>query len=89
MAAVKAGFMVRTYADSETREARAGTTTRRDWALASGAQVISTDFLLPDGRIGRYQVRLADGHTAQCNVQLAPRRCFGLDVESPDGVKPH
>ena len=89
MEAVKAGFMVRTYADSDTREARAGTTIRRDWALASGAQVISTDFLLPDGRIGRYQVRLAEGHTAQCNVQLAPRRCFGLDVESPDGVKPH
>ena len=89
MDAVKSGFMVRTYADSDTREARAGLTIRRDWALASGAQVISTDFLLPDGRIGRYQVRLADGRVAQCNVLLAPARCFGLDVEKPEVAKSH
>ncbi len=85
---VKAGLMVHTYADSETREARAGNTARRDWAFAAGAQVISTDFLMPDARIGNYNVRVPDGHVAQCNVQLLPARCAGWDVETGKPVAP-
>ncbi|MAM81336.1 MAG: hypothetical protein CMP89_11330 [Gammaproteobacteria bacterium] len=41
---VLSGFMVRTRADANTIEARQDDTTRRDKALASGAQVISTDY---------------------------------------------
>jgi hypothetical protein len=48
---VKAGFMVHTFADADTKEARSGSTLRRDWAIASGAQLISTEFLVPDIRI--------------------------------------
>ena len=81
-AAVKAGFMVHTYADADTKEARANSVARRDKALATGAQVISTDFILLDPRIGKYQVRLPKGHSGQCDVLLVPERCSGLDVES-------
>jgi len=54
---VRAGFMVRTRADSDTREARSNDTRRRDKALASGAQFISTDFPEPNKEISSYSVR--------------------------------
>ena len=54
---VRAGFMVRTRADSDTREARTNDTRRRDKALASGAQFISTDFPEPKQDISSYSVR--------------------------------
>ncbi len=48
---VKDGYMVRTRADADTYEARyPGNTARRDAAFSSGAQVISTDYYLPDPR---------------------------------------
>jgi hypothetical protein len=78
---VRAGLMVITRADSETTEAREGDTLRRDWALASGAQIISTDFIRADRSLGTYQVRLSSGHRAQCNVQIAPEQCAGFGVE--------
>ena len=79
---VKAGLMVHTFADADTREARKNDTLRRDWAFASGAQVISTDFFMPDKRIGKYDVRVPGGRVAQCDVQISPQRCGGWDVES-------
>jgi hypothetical protein len=79
---IKAGFVVHTFADADTKEAWANSTLRRDWAFASGAQIISTDFLVPDKRIGKYGVRVPGNHVAQCDVQLAPQRCMGRDVEA-------
>lgn len=55
---VAAGFMVRTRADAGTVEARAGDGSRRDTAIASGAQLVSTDFPEPDPRFGDYHVSL-------------------------------
>lgn len=55
---VRDGFLVRTRADSGTKEARENTSSRRDRAIASGAQLISTDFLKPDWRWSPYCVRL-------------------------------
>ncbi|HVU32695.1 MAG TPA: Ca2+-dependent phosphoinositide-specific phospholipase C, partial [Opitutaceae bacterium] len=70
---VRAGFIVRTRADAELREARARTTTRRDCALASGAQCVSTDFPVPDRRYSDYEVRLPGGASARLNpVNTAP-----------------
>lgn len=45
--AVAAGFIVRTRADAGTFEARRNDTRRRDAALASGAQFVSTDYIWP------------------------------------------
>lgn len=41
---VRKGYLVRTRADIDTGEARSNDTRRRDAALASGAQIISTDY---------------------------------------------
>ncbi len=57
-AAVKAGLIVRTRADADTREARANDTTRQTAAFASGAQYVSTDYMAPDTRFGPYVAKL-------------------------------
>ena len=45
--AVQAGYIVRARADSDTVEARAGYTVRRDAMFASRAHVVASDFVLP------------------------------------------
>jgi hypothetical protein len=70
-AAVKAGFMVVTRADDETMEARGNDTSRRAAAFASGAQIVLTDFLAPDRKIGPYQVSIADSRHARCDAANA------------------
>jgi hypothetical protein len=67
-AEVRAGYLVRTRADTDTQQARSGDTTMRDAALASGAQWVSTDY--PDPSLSQrfgtgYAVRLPDG-AARC-----------------------
>ncbi|GGE94547.1 phosphatidylinositol-specific phospholipase C1-like protein [Sphingomonas prati] len=71
--AVAAGFIVRTRADANTREARANDTKPRDAALAGGAQYVSTDYLWPDARLsGGYHVALPGGIVARCNPVRRP-----------------
>lgn len=65
---VEAGYLVRTRADSETREARRGDTARFAAACRSGAQVISTDYPRADKRLGTgYRVILSGGRYARRN----------------------
>ena len=77
---VKAGFMVRTRADADMVEARKNDTSRRDKALASGAQFVSTDF--PEARkdISDYVVRLPGGEVARVNPVSGPKG-FAGEVE--------
>ena len=71
---VKAGYLVRSRADADTREARANDTRRRDQAFASGAQAISTDYYLPATHFGNdYQVAIAGG--IRCNPVLTHDTC--------------
>ncbi len=80
--AVAAGFIVRTRADAETIEARANDTRRRDAALASGAQYISTDYMWPEPRWHTdYQVRLPGNAVAICNAARGTGRCGGQVIE--------
>ncbi|WP_373495916.1 phosphatidylinositol-specific phospholipase C1-like protein [Aquiflexum sp.] len=44
---VRNGYIIRTRADSDTKEARTGDYTKFEKAKTSGAQVISTDYYLP------------------------------------------
>ncbi|MCH6234493.1 phosphatidylinositol-specific phospholipase C1-like protein [Cognataquiflexum rubidum] len=44
---VTKGYIIRTRADSDTKEARTGDYTKFEKAKASGAQVISTDYYMP------------------------------------------
>lgn len=85
-AAVAAGFVVRTRADADTREARGGETTRRSAALASGAQYVSTDYLWADPRFPTYQARLTGGAAAACNPVRGASRCDDLAVEMVEGA---
>jgi hypothetical protein len=82
---VKMGLIVRTFADANTKEARANNTLRRDKAFDSGAQIVSTDFIVADKQIGKYQVRVPHGSIGQCDVQLTPQRCLNWDVEAGHG----
>lgn len=73
---VRAGFIVRTRADADTREARTGSVERRDAAFASGAQLVSTDYYLPAQHLGSdYRVAMPGGGIARCNP-LQPEACI-------------
>jgi hypothetical protein len=80
-AAVEAGFIVRTRADADTLEARSGQTERREAALASGAQYVSTDYMQPDPRFPGYTARLPNGATTICNPVRAQKECGGRAVK--------
>jgi hypothetical protein len=79
-AAVESGLIVRTRADADTAEARSGSTERREAALASGAQYVSTDYMQPDPRFGSYSARLPGKATAVCNPVRAQKKCAGQAV---------
>lgn len=84
---VRAGYLVRTRADADTREAREGTFERRDAAFASGAQLISTDYYLPPAMDSErpggganpfgtgYQVQMPGGGIARCNPVRVSETC--------------
>jgi hypothetical protein len=73
---VQAGYLVRTRADVDTTEARADDPTRRDAALSSGAQCVSTDFPAPSPTFGTsYFVEIPGGAPARCNPVNAPAGC--------------
>ncbi len=72
-AVVKEGYLVRTRTDADTKEARTNSTTKRDEAIASGAQLLSTDYPAnePAKWEGHYSVSLPDSFagdkSARCN----------------------
>jgi hypothetical protein len=78
---VRDGFLVRTRADADTRQARASDVTQRDKALASGAQFVSTDYPEPDRRFSEYQVRLPGGVVARSNPVNGEAAWGGIDLE--------
>ena len=73
---VAQGFLIRTRADADTREARSGDTVRREAAFATGAQFVSTDYQDPDPRFKTgYSVSLPGGGASRCNPVQAPKGC--------------
>jgi hypothetical protein len=78
---VKAGFLVRTRADADTVEARSNDTSRRDKALASGAQFVSTDYPEPNPGFSNYRVALPGGVVARSNPVSGDAAHSGLDLE--------
>jgi hypothetical protein len=82
-AALAANMLVRTRADADTVQARTNSTTMRQAALVSGAQFVSTDYEVPDSRLGPYVVRIPGGRPARCNPITAPPGCRPTDVEDP------
>jgi hypothetical protein len=75
-ALVRKGYLVRTRTDADTKEARTNDTARRDAALASGAQLLSTDYPASEpSQWTGYSVSLPDGAVARCNPVNAPPSC--------------
>ena len=73
---VRQGYLVRTRADSDTMQARSNSTRRRDQAMSSGAQIVSTDY--PPSEPARwtgYAVEFSRGHVARCNPENQPLGC--------------
>jgi hypothetical protein len=73
---VKQGFMVRTRADADTKEARAVDYSRLEAAISSGAQLISTDYYLKKlSPGGNFQIMFSTGKYQSCNPIVAPTHC--------------
>ena len=80
---VRKGYLIRTRTDSDTKQARTNDTSRREAALASGAQLLSTDYPAsePASWTG-YSVSLPDNLVARCNPVNKPAACVDADLES-------
>lgn len=79
---VRRGYLVRTRADADTRQARTGDTSRRDTALRSGAQMVSTDYPAAEpSRWTGYSVSLPGGVAVRCNPVNAPSACADAALE--------
>lgn len=82
---VEAGYVVRTRADGDTTEARANDTSKRDAALASGAQWVSTDYPIPGIAVGfttSYVAAIPGGTVARCNPVNAPAACVSAALDT-------
>lgn len=80
--ALAANMLVRTRADADLFEPRAADTTRRDAALASGAQLVSTDVPVPTPAFD-YRVDIPSGEPSRCNPVTAPAICTARAIEDP------
>lgn len=74
---VKKGYLVRARTDSDTKQARTNDTSTRDAMMASGAQMLSTDYPAsePAKWPGHFSVSLPGNAVARCNPVDAPADC--------------
>jgi len=74
---VRKGYLIRARTDSDTKQARVNDTTTRDAMMASGAQLLSTDYPVnePARWDGHYVVALPGNAVARCNPIDAPSSC--------------
>jgi len=84
---VRANYLVRTRADSESAEVAAGDTSRREAALSSGATMVSTDYPAPVEGLD-YHVEIPGGTPSRCNPLNAPADCSSRDIEDPEFTNP-
>jgi hypothetical protein len=82
-ALVRKGYLVRTRTDADTKQARTNDTTRREIALVSGAQLLSTDYPASEpSQWTGYSVSLPGGAVARCNPVNAPPSCSNQVLQS-------
>jgi hypothetical protein len=75
-ALVRQGYLVRTRTDADTKEGRSGSTARRDHAMASGAQMLSTDYPKAEpAQWTGYSVSFPGGAMARCNPVARNTAC--------------
>ncbi|MGB8031380.1 MAG: phosphatidylinositol-specific phospholipase C1-like protein [Terracidiphilus sp.] len=84
-ALVQEGYLIRTRTDEETVEARTNQTAKRDASLASGAQILSTDYPASEpASWSGYSVSLPRDAIARCNPVIKPISCDDATLEEPD-----
>jgi len=85
-ALVKKGYLIRARTDADTKQARTNDTTTRDAMIASGAQILSTDYPInePARWEGHFVVALPGHVVARCNPVNAPEGCKSASVDSPE-----
>ncbi len=74
-ALVRQGYLVRTRTDANTVQARTDDTRRRDAVMASGAQILSTDYPGGAPAPSGFVVAFPGGALARCNPLLAIAGC--------------
>jgi hypothetical protein len=79
-ALAKQGYLIRARSDSDTKQARTNDTSRRDAVLASGAQMISTDYPAAETAPSGYKVALPDNAVARCNPVLKTTACTAASL---------
>ncbi len=85
-ALVKQGYLVRTRTDEPTEQAHANDRTMLNRALASGAQMLSTDYPTSEpSPWSDYSVGLPGGLVARCNPLNKPAGCVDSLLEPKDG----
>jgi hypothetical protein len=74
---VRQGYLIRSRTDGDTKEARTNDTAHRDKIIASGAQLLSTDYPAsePARWPGNYSVSLPKNVVARCNPINANAGC--------------
>jgi hypothetical protein len=85
--AVRAGFLVRTRADSDPGAVKAGDTATREAAFATGAHFVSTDFPAKVDGLS-YSVEIPGGTPSRCNPLIAPAECTAQSIEDPAHLTP-
>ncbi|MFK2917964.1 phosphatidylinositol-specific phospholipase C1-like protein [Dyella koreensis] len=76
---VRKGYLVRTRTDADLKEPARNDTTRRDAMLASGAQILSTDYPEREPAASGYAVGFG-GRPARCNPQFSKAPCSVADL---------
>ena len=70
---VRQGYLVRARTDADTLQARTNDTRRRDEVIATGAQLLSTDYPKGEAAASGFVVALPGGVLARCNpVEAGP-----------------
>jgi hypothetical protein len=80
---VRKGYLVRTMTDPGPAGVRANDTKRRDGSMASGAQILSTDYPYDEAAESGYAVRFEGGAIARCNPVLKPAHCDPSKLTEP------
>jgi len=77
---VKQGYLVRTRTDADTVQGRSGDTTMRDAALASGAQILSSDYYFNEkASWSGFSVNFPKREIARCNPVLNAPDCGAIE----------
>jgi hypothetical protein len=82
---IKKGYIVRTRADADLQQGKANGIAIRDAALASGAQMVSTDFPFVEKSADGYAVVFPRGETSRCNPVNAPANCNTGSLRAHEG----